>query len=139
MKVGETIPRFSMFQLPDLIPEFDPFELAKTYVEIAQKSAHIFSELIKRHGVNGTPVFEDNLGITKAFSEMIGQLFADPARLAGMQFRIWNDYVALCQGSTLHWLGYETKPVIEPGGMTVASNLKFGNKTSFSITSSNRI
>ena len=100
-----------MFQLS----EFDPFELAKTYVEIAQKGAHIFSELIKRHGVNGTPVFEDNLGVTKAFSEMTGQLFADPARLAGMQFRIWNDYVALCQGSTLQWLGYETKPVIEPG------------------------
>ena len=96
-------------------PQFDPLKLAKTYVEIAQKGANIFCELVNRHGMNGTPVFEDNLGVTKAFSEVAGQLLADPARLADMQFKIWNDHVALWQASTLHWLGYETNPVIEPG------------------------
>jgi len=109
------MPLSSPSQPSEPTSEFDPLELARTYAEIAQKSAHILSEFIKRHGTNGTPVFEDNLGFAKAFSEVVGRLLADPGKLAEIQFKAWSDYFALWQNSTLRWLGYEAKPVIEPG------------------------
>ena len=113
--MGENMPPASAAQSSDPTAEFDPFELTKIYAEIAQKSVHIMSEFIKRHGANGAPTFEDNLGLAKASLEVAGQLFADPGKLAEMQFKTWSDYFALWQSSTLRWLGCEAKPVIEPG------------------------
>ena len=40
---------------------------------------------MKRQSTSATPAFGDELGIAKAFYEMAGKLFADPAKFAEMQ------------------------------------------------------
>ena len=61
---------------------YDPAELAKAYAEIAQRSSEIVSRYIATHSNGATPVMSDELGIAKAFYDMMGKLFADPAKIA---------------------------------------------------------
>ena len=95
-------------------PSFDAAELARTYSDIAQRSSKLMSEYMQRQAASGTPTFGDELGIAKAFYEMMGKLIADPSKFAEMQFKLWQDYVALWQNSMLRFLGQNAKPMIEP-------------------------
>jgi polyhydroxyalkanoate synthase len=92
----------------------DPVELARTYAEIAQRSSRLVGDFIARQAASGAPAFGDELGIAKAFYEMMGRLLADPAKFAAMQFRLWQDYLLLWRNSMLHFLGHNARPVIEP-------------------------
>ena len=94
--------------------KLDPAELARTYAEIAQRSSQLISDFIARQSAGGMPAFGDELGIAKAFYEMMGKLLSDPAKFAEMQFKLWQDYVSLWQHSTLHLLGHVTPPVVQP-------------------------
>ena len=93
---------------------YDPAELAKAYAEIAQRSSEIVSRYLATHSNGAAPVFNDELGIAKAFYDMMGKLFADPAKIAEAQMKLWQDYSALWQNSLLRMWGLEAKPVIEP-------------------------
>ena len=100
-------------------PEQDPAPsdssaLAKTYADIAQRSSRILSNFFARQRTGGALPFGDELGIARAFYEMTGKLMSDPAKLAAMQFKLWQDYVSLWQHSMLRFLGHEAAPVIEP-------------------------
>jgi len=94
--------------------QFDPAELAKTYAEIASRSGKVIGDYLARHGAGTMPGFGDELGIARAFYEMLGKLAADPAKFAEMQLNLWQDYLSLWQHSMLRFLGQEAKPVIEP-------------------------
>jgi len=93
---------------------YDPAELAKAYAEIAQRSSEIVSRYVAAHSDGAAPVLSDELGIAKAFYDMMGKLFADPAKIAEAQMKLWQDYAALWQNSMLRMWGLEAKPVIEP-------------------------
>jgi polyhydroxyalkanoate synthase len=99
---------------PETGSALDPAELAKTYAEIAQRSSQLLSAFIARQGAGSVPAFGDELGIAKAFYEMMGKLLADPAKFAEMQFKLWQDYLSLWQHSMLRFLGHDARPVIEP-------------------------
>ncbi len=93
---------------------FDPAALAKAYAEIAQRSSQLVSDFIARKGAGGAPAFGDELGIAKAFYEMMGRLLVDPTKFADLQFKLWQDYMSLWQHSMLRFLGHDARPVIEP-------------------------
>ncbi len=101
---------------PDAKPNtaLDQAELAKTYAKIAQRSSQLVSDFIARQAVSGMPAYGDELGIAKAFYEMMGKLIADPTKFAEMQFKLWQDYMALWQHSMLRILGHDAQPLIEP-------------------------
>ena len=92
----------------------DPAELAQTYAEIARRSSELLTRFIGNHAAGDVQAYGDELGIAKAFYEMMGKLLADPAKLAGMQFRLWQDYLSLWQHSMLRVLGHDSQPMIAP-------------------------
>ena len=73
----------------------DPAGLAQTYAEIARRSGELLTRFIANHAAGGVRAYGDELGIARAFFEMLGKLAADPAKLAGMQFNLWQDYMSL--------------------------------------------
>jgi polyhydroxyalkanoate synthase len=95
-------------------PAFDPAELAKAYAEIAQRSSQIVSRYLASHQAKGAPVFKDELGVAQAFYDMAGKLFSDPAKLAEMHVKMWQDYTSLWHNTMLRFWGLEAKPVIAP-------------------------
>ena len=97
----------------DQVPP-DSAALARTYADIARRSSQLLSDFIARQGAGGAPAFGDELGIAKAFYEMMGKLLADPAKFAEMQFKLWQDYLSLWQHLMLRFLGHDGQPVIEP-------------------------
>ena len=99
---------------PEQKPAYDPAALAQAYAEIAHRSSQIVGRYLAAHGGDKAPVFSDELGIAKAFYDMMGKLFADPAKIAEAQLKLWQDYTALWQNSMLRFWGLEAKPVIEP-------------------------
>jgi polyhydroxyalkanoate synthase len=92
----------------------DPADLANTYAQIARNSSQIVGKYLNANRQQRTPGLNDELGIARAFYEMAGKLFADPAKFADMQFKLWQDYSSLWQNSMLRWWGLDSKPVIEP-------------------------
>ena len=99
---------------PQSQPAFDPAELARAYAEIAQRSSQVVSRYLASHSANGAPVFKDELGIAKAFYDMAGKLFTDPAKLADMHVKMWQDYTSLWHNTMLRFWGLDAKPVIAP-------------------------
>ena len=93
---------------------YDAAELAKAYAEIAQRSSELVNRYIAAHRDGAAPVFQDELGVAGAFYDLMGKLFADPAKIAEAQMKLWQDYAALWQNSMLRLWGHESKPVIEP-------------------------
>src|SRR5690606_20792075 len=94
-------------------PPLDAEAMAKLYADIAEKSGELLGKFMAR-GANGVPVFNDELGIAKAFCEAWQQMLANPARIAEMQMKLWQDYAALWQGSMLKMFGQEASPVAQP-------------------------
>mgnify|MGYP006271155485 CR=1 FL=1 len=93
----------------------DPVDLAKSYADIVQHSAQLMGDFVKRQSTGGSAALGDDLGIAKAFVEMSSRLFADPARMAQMQVKLWQDYASLWQNTMLQFMGGPSRPVVEPG------------------------
>lgn len=93
---------------------FDPAELARLYADIAQKSGRLLTRFMDRRKNGGPLAITDELGIAQAFFEAWTKLLADPFKLAEVQMKLWQDYLALWQGSMLKLMGQESKPVAEP-------------------------
>lgn len=87
-------------------------QLSKLYAEIAEKSAALLTSYMSRS--SGLPGVSDELGIAKAFFEAWGRMFADPLRIAGMQMKLWQEYMTLWQNSMLKMMGQQTVPVAQP-------------------------
>ncbi len=91
----------------------DPADIAKTYVDVAQKSAQLVSRFLDSSARGNLVPFNDELGIAKAFFEALGKVMSDPFKLAQVQIGLWQDYMALWQQSMLRMMGQEAKPVAE--------------------------
>jgi len=94
-------------------PAMDAAEMARLYTDIARKSGALVARCLARGG-NGMPAVSDELGIAKAFFEAWQKLLADPLRIAEMQMKLWQDYMALWQNSMLRMFGQEAAPVVQP-------------------------
>ncbi len=95
-------------------PAYDPAQLATLYTDIVQKSSRLVTQFLERSKNSGMPGLSDELGIAQAFFEAWTKLFADPLRLAEAQMKLWQDYLALWQSSTLKLVGQQAQPVAEP-------------------------
>jgi polyhydroxyalkanoate synthase len=107
-KAEKTAPK----DMPGAQP-LDAAEMARLYTDIAEKSTALLSRYMAR-GVNGMPALGDELGIAKAFFEAWQRLLGDPARIAEMQMKMWQDYMALWQHSMMRMFGHEAEPVAQP-------------------------
>ncbi|MBS0321380.1 MAG: class I poly(R)-hydroxyalkanoic acid synthase [Proteobacteria bacterium] len=95
------------------VPPFDPAELAASLAAAAERSARVIGDFAARQAA-APHVFEDELGLGKAFLELSSQMLANPAKLAEAQLGLWNDYMNLWQSSFLRMVGAEAAPVVEP-------------------------
>ena len=93
---------------------YNPAELASLYADIAQKSAILISQFMARQKNGGAMGMSDELGITQAFFQAWLKLLTDPYKLAEGQIKLWQDYLALWQGSLLKLTGQHSQPVAEP-------------------------
>lgn len=92
----------------------DPVELSRTFKDIAQKSERVAVELWERR-INGQDLsITDEMGVTRAFSELLTRLMNDPFRLAESQLNLWSGYMGLWQESYLRLWGQDPEPVIKP-------------------------
>src|SRR5258708_39676484 len=57
----------------------------------------------------------DELGVGKAFSELVGKLMSDPFKLAEMSLRLWQEYFSLWANNLLKATGAEPQTIAEPG------------------------
>src|ERR1043166_71630 len=98
----------------DLPARSDMQDLPKVFADIAQRTSQMLSDSMKRHAEGGKFGMSDELGIAKGFFDMTAKLMADPFKLYEVQMSLWNDYMALWQGSMMKMLGQDAPPVIEP-------------------------
>jgi len=92
----------------------DPAELARLYADVACKSTQLLNQYLERPANGATPSFTDELGIAKAFFEAWTKMLTDPMRLAELQMKLWQDYMALWRHAMLRMLGQEAEPVATP-------------------------
>jgi polyhydroxyalkanoate synthase len=95
-------------------PALDPAAMAQLYASIAEKSSALLAKYMARSISGGLPALKDELGIAKAFFEAWQSMLADPMRIAGMQVKLWQDYLALWQSSMLKMFGHDAAPVVQP-------------------------
>jgi len=95
-------------------PANDPAHTAKIFAEVAERSSKILGDFVKRHADGKGFAFTDELGIAKAFMDLSAQLLANPWKIAETQVKMFWDYVALWQSSTLKLLGHSAEPVARP-------------------------
>ena len=95
-------------------PAADPAELAKIFGDVAERSGRILGDYVKRHADGKGVAFTDEFGIAKAFMDLSAKMLANPWKLAEAQMKMFWDYVALWQTSTLKMLGHRADPVAHP-------------------------
>ena len=86
-------------------PASDPAQTAKVYAEVAERSSKILGDFVQRHADGKGIAFTDEFGIAKAFMDLSAKMLANPWKLAETQMKMFWDYIALCQSSTLKMVG----------------------------------
>ena len=92
----------------------DPAKTAKVFAEVAERSSKIMSDFVKRHADGKGIAFTDEFGIAKAFMDLSAKMLANPWKLAETQMKMFWDYVALWQSSTMKMMGHHPEPVAQP-------------------------
>ncbi|MBV5299739.1 MAG: class I poly(R)-hydroxyalkanoic acid synthase, partial [Rhodoferax sp.] len=92
----------------------DPKELAKTYADVAKRTSAMIQSHIKRQMKKGVSMPTDDLGIAKAFMDMMQKMLADPQKMIEAQMQLMQDYFALWQHSMQRAMGLEGDPVTAP-------------------------
>lgn len=96
-------------------PPIDPEKLQQSLTQIAERSA-----LVAQKFMESQPHLElmqnlEDLGISKAFVELGQKLLSDPAKLAEIQMRAWDDYAKLWTATLAKAGGQPAEPVKQPG------------------------
>jgi len=92
----------------------EPQEIAKIYVEVAQRASKLIREHMQRQMRHGPGVPNDALGLTQAFSDMLNKLMANPYKLAQSNMNLAWDYLSLWQHSMLRFSGLQFAPIARP-------------------------
>ncbi len=96
-------------------PPIDPEKLQQSLSQIAERSA-----LVAQKFMESQPHLElmqnlEDLGISKAFLELGQKLLSDPAKLAEIQMRAWDDYAKLWTATLAKAGGQPAEPIRQPG------------------------
>lgn len=89
-------------------------DTARTYAEIAARASKLLTEHAERQLRRGIALPEDELGVAKAFMDMMAKLLSNPYQLAVAQMNLVWDYFSLWQRSVLRFLGHEALPLAQP-------------------------
>src|SRR3989304_4476782 len=92
----------------------DPAQTAKVFAEVAERSSKILGDFVKRHADGKGIAFTDEFGIARAFMDLSAKMLANPWKLAETQMKMFWDYIALWQSSTLKMMGHRVEPVAHP-------------------------
>ena len=95
-------------------PASDPAQTAKVFAEVAERSSKILGDFVQRHADGKGIAFTDEFGIAKAFMDLSAKMLANPWKLAETQMKMFWDYIALWQSSTLKMMGHGAEPVAHP-------------------------
>ena len=87
---------------------------ASTYAEIAARASKLLTEHAERQLKRGIALPHDELGVAKAFMDMMAKLLSNPYQLAVAQMNLVWDYFSLWQRSVLRFLGQEAPPLAQP-------------------------
>jgi polyhydroxyalkanoate synthase len=90
-------------------------EFARVLAEIALRSNHIVKEHFAGQARKLGEENPDEIGVSKAFSELAARMMADPFKLAEAGLRLWHEYFELWQSSMRRLAGEAAPPVAEPG------------------------
>ena len=93
-------------------PAFDPAEITRLYGDIARKSGELLSRAMQKAAADPKQVFDDELGIARAFFDAWVKMAADPVQLMQSQIKAWQDYASLWQNSWLAMAGQKPAPVV---------------------------
>ena len=96
------------------LPPNDPAETVKVFAAVAERSSKILGDFVKRHADGKGVAFTDEFGLAKAFMDLSGKMLANPWKMAETQMKMFWDYVALWQASTLKMMGHSAEPVARP-------------------------
>ena len=100
--------------MPDTQPSPDPAQSARLFAEVAERSARLTGEFLRKQADGKGAAYSDEFGIGRAFTDLAARMLAEPWKLAEMQTRVFWDHVALWQATALRMLGANPKPVAEP-------------------------
>jgi len=92
----------------------DAKEIAKVYADVAQRSARLLGSHIQRQMAHGLKPPSDDLGIARAYMELMAQAMAHPQQLVQAQMDLMRDYMTLWQQSMLGLMGLKHTPVAVP-------------------------
>ncbi|MDR2208142.1 MAG: class I poly(R)-hydroxyalkanoic acid synthase [Azoarcus sp.] len=92
----------------------NPEELASVYAEIAHRASNLISEHVQRRLRKGIQPPSDELGISRAFMDMMARLLSNPYKLAQAQMNLVWDYFTLWQQAMLRFAGMDPAPVAVP-------------------------
>lgn len=93
---------------------YDASEFAKNMTEAAEKCQRIMQEFLNKQARDFTHTPLDPLNISQAFTELLGRMMSDPAKLWEKQLELWEQYAELWQKATHRLVDEKEKPLIEP-------------------------
>ena len=92
----------------------DAQEVAKTYAEVAQRAGKLITQHVQRQIKHGVAAPSDELGIAKAFMDLMSNMLANPYQMAQAQMNLVWQYFSLWQHSMLRFTGMQTEPPAAP-------------------------
>jgi len=92
----------------------DPQELQQALTRIAERSAAVAAKFVESQPHVDLARNIGDLGIDKAFADLGAKLLADPAKLAQVQMRAWEDFLKLWSATLAKAQGGSAPAVKEP-------------------------
>jgi polyhydroxyalkanoate synthase len=92
----------------------DPQELQQALTRIAERSAAVAAKFVESQPHVDLARNIGDLGIDKAFADLGAKLLADPAKLAQVQMRAWEDFLKLLSATLAKAQGGSAPAVKEP-------------------------
>ena len=108
----------------------DPGEMAKSLTQIAERSQHLLNEYLERQREGKIAPMSDDLGLTRAFSDLAVSLMSNPWKVAEVQMQMWQDHWKLWQNGMQRMFVVQPKTVVEPAASeSIPTNLPSSRPT----------
>lgn len=92
---------------------FDPVEMMRLYSAILSKSGALLAQKIQSAATNPQKMFNDELGIARAFFGAWLKMTSNPVQLVQTQAKAWQDFAALWKNTLFDMSGLKLAPVAE--------------------------
>ena len=80
---------------PESYEKINPMEIATIFAEVAQRSAKLIGSHIKRQAKKGISAPSDDLGLARAYLDMMAKMLTNPMPLMQAQMSLVNDETVL--------------------------------------------